>query len=108
MTFPAHYAPEFMNGSFVAIVLGAYAALQFGGNVGAALTTAALILASLHLGEIVLARICGFPIDWRTPFALVLRDLLLPVMFLDAVLFDDFVWHGNAMSVREEQETTAG
>jgi len=27
-------------------------------------------------------------------------------MFVDACLFDDFVWHGNAMTVREEEETT--
>jgi ceramide glucosyltransferase len=105
VTFPAHYAPEFMNGSFAAVVFGAYAAMQF--DIDAALI-AWLIVASLHGGEMWLARVCGFPLDWRTPFALVMRDLLLPVMFVDALLFDDFVWHGNAMSVREVEETTAG
>lgn len=43
----------------------------------------------------------------RTPFALLMRDVLRQVMFVDACLFDDFVWHGNAMTVREAEETTS-
>ncbi|KAF2989003.1 ceramide glucosyltransferase [Methylocystis sp. MJC1] len=105
VTFPAHYAPEFMNGSFAAVVFGAYAALEFGGDAAAAALTAAAIVGSLHGGELWLARVCRFPFDWRTPFALIMRDLLLPVMFVDALLFDDFVWHGNAMTVREVEDT---
>jgi ceramide glucosyltransferase len=102
-TFPAFFVPEFMNGSFVAVVCGAYAALQFDGDVA---LTAAMILATLHGGEMTLARIGGWNLDWRTPFTLLARDVLLPVMFVDACLFDDFVWHGNSMTVREEEEPT--
>jgi ceramide glucosyltransferase len=102
VTFPAYFVPEFMNGSFAPVVLGAYAALQFEADVA---LTAAAILASLHAGEMALARICGWTLDWRLPFALLTRDLLLPVMFVDACLFDDFVWHGNQMTVREAEET---
>jgi ceramide glucosyltransferase len=101
VTFPAHYAPEFMNGSFVAAILGAYSGLEFGASAGVAALTALLVVGVLHGGEIWLARVCGFPLDWRKPFALLMRDLLLPVMFVDALLFDDFTWHGNAMSVKE-------
>ncbi len=32
---------------------------------------------------------------------------MLPVMFVDALLFDDFVWHGNAMTVREAEDTAS-
>jgi ceramide glucosyltransferase len=102
-TFPAFFLPEFMNGSFVAIVCGAYAALQFEGN--PALTACAILIA-LHGAEIALARVCKWKLDWRTPFALLTRDAMLPVMFVDALLFDNFVWHGNAMTVREEEEPT--
>jgi ceramide glucosyltransferase len=105
VTFPAHYAPEFMNGSFVAVVLGAYAALELGADATMAALVAATIVGALHGGELWLARVCGFPLDWRKPFALMMRDLLLPVMFVDALLFDDFVWHGNAMTVREVEDT---
>jgi ceramide glucosyltransferase len=92
-TFPAYFAPEFMNGSFVPVVLGAYAATLF--EADAALAAGA-ILVSLHAAELALARVCGWTLDWRMPFALLTRDLLLPVMFVDALLFDDFVWHGGS------------
>jgi ceramide glucosyltransferase len=105
VTFPAHYAPEFMNGSFIAAVLGAYAGLQLGGNATTSIVAATVIIGALHGGELWLAKVCGFPLDWRKPFALLMRDLLLPVMFVDALLFDDFVWHGNAMTVREVEDT---
>jgi ceramide glucosyltransferase len=107
VTFPAHYAPEFMNGSFVAVVLGAYAALAIGGDVTMAAIAAAAIVGVMHGGELWLAKVCGFPLDWRKPFALLMRDLLLPVMFVDALLFDDFVWHGNPMTVREVEDTVS-
>jgi len=100
-TFPAYFAPEFMNGSFAPVVLGAYAATALGFD---AVLVAGAILFSLHAGEMALARVCGFPLDWRTPFALAVRDLLLPVMFVDALLFDDFVWHGTDMTVREAEK----
>ncbi len=102
VTFPAYFAPEFMNGSFVPVVLGAYAALQLEANVA---LVAGLILVALHGGELLLARVCGWALHWRLPAALLARDLLLPVMFVDACLFDDFVWHGNQMTVREAEET---
>lgn len=105
-TFPAHYLPEFMNGSFAAIVLGAYAAVQLDGAMSTVGLVTALIVFTLHGGEMWLARVCGFPLDWRTPFALIVRDLMLPVMFIDALIYDDFVWHGAAMTVREAEETT--
>jgi ceramide glucosyltransferase len=104
-TFPLHYAPEFMNGSFMAAVLGAIAAAQTDYNPA---VVAALIVAALHGGEMLLARVCGFTLDWRTPFALLVRDLLLPVIFIDGLLVDSFTWHGNEMTVRELEETTAG
>lgn len=107
VTFPAHYLPEFMNGSFAAVVLGAYAALLAGADAPVVCLTGAAIAGVLHLGEAWLAYVCGFPLDWRTPFALVARDLILPVMFVDALLFDDFVWRGNAMSVKEGADTAA-
>ncbi len=105
VTFPAYFAPEFMNGSFVPVTLGAYAALQFEGD---AVATAALILAALYISEMALARICRWPLDWRTPFAMLARDTMLPIMFVDALIYDDFVWHGNAMTVAEEEETSVG
>ncbi|MBG0809639.1 glycosyltransferase [Methylosinus sp. H3A] len=103
VTFPAYFAPEFMNGSFMPVVTGAYAAHLLDANVA---LTAGAILASLYGAECLLARIAGWRLSWRSPLALLTRDILLPVMFVDACLFDDFVWHGNAMTVREQEEQT--
>ena len=86
-TFPAFYAPEIMNGSFVAVLSGAIAAQDFGYD---PLIIAVLILSLLHGAEVVLGRICGFYMDWRTPLALSIRDLLLPVIFIDGLIFDNF------------------
>ncbi|MBU3888386.1 glycosyltransferase [Methylosinus sporium] len=105
VTFPAYFAPEFMNGSFMPVVTGAYAAHLLDANVA---LTAAAILAGLYGAECLLARIAGWRLSRLTPLALLTRDILLPVMFVDACLFDDFVWHGNAMTVREQEEQTTG
>lgn len=100
-TFPACYAPEIMNGSFVAILSGAIAAQHYGFD---PLIVAAMLLALLHGLELLLSRICGFSLDWRTPFALLIRDMLLPVIFVDGLIFDNFSWHGEAMTVREPKD----
>jgi ceramide glucosyltransferase len=105
VTFPAYFAPEFMNGSFAPVLTCAYAAHLF--DVSAPLV-AILVLATLYGAEFALARIAGWRLSWRSPFAHLTRDILLPVMFVDACLFDDFVWHGNAMTVREQEEQTTG
>ena len=41
--------------------------------------------------------------SWRMPLMFLLRDLMLPVIYIDAWFVDDFVWRGNEMSVREEE-----
>lgn len=100
-TFPAYYAPEIMNGSFVAVLSGAIAAQGLGFD---PLPVVAAIISLLHGSELILARICGFVLEWRTPFALAMRDLLLPVIFVDGLIFDNFSWHGEAMTVRERTD----
>ena len=104
VTFPSYFIPEFQNGAFMPVLLGAYSAELLGGPWFAA-TAAVSILAALYCAEYQLARVCNWTRDWRLPFAMLVRDLMLPVMFVDACLFDDFVWHGNAMTVREQEET---
>lgn len=105
VTFPVYFAPEFMNGSFMPVVTGAYAAHLLDANVA---LVGGAILATLYGAELLLARIAGWRISRLSPLALLTRDILLPVMFVDACLFDDFVWHGNAMTVREQEEQTTG
>jgi ceramide glucosyltransferase len=107
VTFPGYFIPEFQNGAFMPVLLGAYSAELLDGPWLAAIV-AVSILAALYSAEYQLARLCDWTRGWRFPFAMFVRDAMLPVMFVDACLFDDFVWHGNEMTVREEEQETAG
>jgi len=100
-TFPLFFIPEVMNGSFVAALTGAYSSMYYGYD---PLVAIILIVALMHAGEILLARICGFFVDWRMPLALVARDLMLPIMFIDALLIDEYTWHGEKIKIKEADE----
>jgi len=99
-TFPAHYLPEILAGSATPVLVGAYAALLLGWNVP---LTAGLVLLSLYCAESILALANKWHFSWRLPFLFMLRDLMLPIVYVDAWLVNDFTWRGNAMSVREEE-----
>jgi ceramide glucosyltransferase len=99
-TFPAHYAPEILADAATPVTLAAYSAHLLGWNVPVvALATFGL----LYLSEYILARANRWYSSWRLPFLFFLRDLMLPAIYLDAWLLDDFTWRGNSMSVREEE-----
>ena len=36
---------------------------------------------------------------------MIVRDLCLPIVWLDAWLVDDFTWRGQQMSVRDDAKT---
>jgi ceramide glucosyltransferase len=65
--------------------LGAFAALWYG-------------------AEMALAQAAGWHLSALSPLIAVLRDLLLPWLWLDGLLGTDFVWRGNAMSIAEDAE----
>lgn len=99
-TFPGHYAPEILADAATPVTLAAYSAHLLGWNVPlVVLATFAL----LYLSEFILARANRWYFSWRLFFLFFLRDLMLPAIYLDAWLLDDFTWRGNSMSVREEE-----
>ena len=100
-TFPLFFIPEVMNGSFIAALTGAYSSMYYGYD---PLLAMIVIVALLHTGEMLLAKICGFFIDYRMPLALLVRDLMLPVMFVDALLVDEYTWHGEKIKIKEADE----
>jgi ceramide glucosyltransferase len=53
--------------------------------------------------ETLLARQNEWHFSWRMPLLFVLRDVMLPIIYIDAWCLDQFVWHGNEMTVREEE-----
>jgi ceramide glucosyltransferase len=99
-TFPLHFAPEILAGGALPMISGSYAAHLLGWNIPLVALTLAVVLYST---ESFMAIRNGWYFSWRTPFLFALRDLMLPAIYVDAWLLDDFVWRGNAMSVREEE-----
>jgi hypothetical protein len=50
-------------------------------------------------GETLLAAIVGWHVSARYPLICLVRDALLPLLFVSALQGDDFVWRGNEMQV---------
>ena len=104
VTFLPFFLLEIFTGCVLPSLAAAYAASTYDGDPAlAGVSVAALWMAA----EAVLARSAGWRLTWASPFIWLLRDCLLPVLFTTALMTDDFVWRGNAMSVRE-QEAKAG
>lgn len=95
-TFPAFYVPELLTGSALPIASGVFAAQAFSYEPLSVLS----VLMLLWFGaEALLARAAGWHIEILSPLAWVLRDLLLPVLWLEGWSGNKFVWRGNDMSV---------
>lgn len=100
--FPLFFLPEILSGAlFPAIALG-IAVDTLGGPVAPAIFLFALIW---YGAEMVLAYAARWHLSALYPVQALLRDLLLPVLWLDGLLGSDFEWRGNAMSVAADSQT---
>jgi ceramide glucosyltransferase len=99
-TFPFFYAPEIFAGAALPCIAAAYAAINFDVSVTAAIFCVAL---AWYVPETLLTRSLKWHVSWRLPFLFLLRDLMLPILYIDAWCIDNFVWRGNEMTVREEE-----
>jgi ceramide glucosyltransferase len=88
-SFPALFAPEILAGAIPAIL-----ALASGlGILGLPwLPAGALFLVVWYLSELILVRIAGWP---RSLTAMLLRDLLLPAVYVAGLMGRSFEWHGQ-------------
>ncbi len=102
ITFPAMFLPEILTGSFLPLIAGLYFAASVG--LSLALTTALLWVVWIA-AEAMLARCAGWHFSWRMPLAIVIRDLLLPVMWADAWINNEVVWRGSTVSEARPQTT---
>jgi ceramide glucosyltransferase len=89
------FLPEIFAGSALPAAAAAFASPEYGINPALA---AALVFASYIAGEMAFSASAGWHRSWRMPFALLLRDLMLPAVWLGALFGSDFVWRGNVMS----------
>jgi ceramide glucosyltransferase len=99
-SFPHYYAPEIFAGAALPCVAATYAALSLGGSIAAVLFCVAL---AWYVPESLLALALGWHMSWRMPFLFALRDLMLPIIYIDAWFIDHFVWRGNEMCMDVEE-----
>ena len=102
VTFPLFFLPELFSGCVPCLAAGAYAAWADGYN---PLLAAALLLTIWLAAEAQLALAAGWRFTWRSPLAWVVRDLMLPLVFVSGWAANDFVWRGNEMDVRESKQS---
>lgn len=99
-TFPLFYAPEILAGAALPGIAAAYAASAMHWSVAPFVLGLAILW---YAPETFLAWMNKWHLSWRMPFMFLLRDLMLPIVYIDAWLTNDFVWRGNEMSVRDDQ-----
>jgi ceramide glucosyltransferase len=93
VSFPVCFGLEILSGGVWPAVLAGTAAILAGLS-----TWPGLLFAAVWYGaEAALARNLGWHWNWRSPFLGVLRDLLLPVLWLEGWRGRSFQWRGNAM-----------
>jgi ceramide glucosyltransferase len=96
ITFPSLFAPEALTGSVLPIAAGAWAAPAF----GLPAPEIAALLSLIWFGsEAVLAHVSGWHLSWLSPITWVVRDAMLPALWVQAWLRDSFEWRGNDVRV---------
>ena len=90
------FLPEIFSGGILPMI--AVAIIAYGCGL-APLPIAAIFGACWYGGEILLAAAAGWPLSALSPFYGVVRDVLLPPLFITALHGNDFVWRGNEMQV---------
>ena len=98
-SFPRLFLPEILSGALLPLLALALAAEGCGLPVAPSL---GVFLALWYGAEMALAWTAGWHLSPLSPVLGALRDLLLPIVWLDGLVGTEFVWRGNAMSVAED------
>ncbi|HMA69923.1 MAG TPA: ceramide glucosyltransferase [Xanthobacteraceae bacterium] len=95
-SFPLYFVPEIFSGAVFPLIAAGYVAST--ADISAFGTIAALSF--IWCGaETALAKAAGWQPGPLYPLQAILRDLLLPVLWIDAWVGTDFVWRGHQMSI---------
>lgn len=94
-TFAPLFTCELAAGSFLPLLLGGFAFKALG--VPAELFVPGFL--TLWLGaEALLARAAGWPLTFYSPLAWLMRDAMLPLVWIEGWRAGDFTWRGNVMT----------
>jgi ceramide glucosyltransferase len=97
-SFFMYFLPEIVSGAVLPIICAAILASAFGWPV----PLCAISFGAIWYGsEMVLAAAAGWHVSPLHPLYGLLRDLMLPALFVGALRGNDFVWRGNAMQVEQ-------
>jgi ceramide glucosyltransferase len=95
-TFRLYFVPELFVGAVPPLAMAAVAATAAGWPIAG---TLAPLAAVWYGAEAALAYAAGWQLSWRSVVLWMLRDALLPVLWVAAWIGNDFEWRGNAMTV---------
>lgn len=98
-TFALYYFPEIFAGSVLPGAAVAFVAAALDWSIAATLLAFGFVW---YAPEVLLARANSWYDSWRMPFLCLLRDLMMPIIYIDAWCVNDFVWRGNSMTMRAE------
>ncbi len=104
-TFAIYYLPEIFTTSLFTLVAAALGAAELGLS---SFTAFALAAAIWYGTEAALAWAADWPRSWLSPLAWALRDLMLPWLWVQGWIGDNFEWRGNAMTVDEDSWAADG
>lgn len=99
VTFLPFFALEILATPFLAAVLAAFGASALGLLVWLA---PLLVLLVWYVGDIVLSASVGWFLNWRSPFAMLARDIAFPGIWAYAFVGGEVSWRGNAMKIRAD------
>jgi ceramide glucosyltransferase len=106
MTFPLMFVPELLPGAFFPFLAAMAFVVHSGAGAAEVGGFAIVFLGLWFAAETALARLAGWHWSARMTLACVLRDVLLPLLWVDAWLGSSFTWRGTEMRPREAIETS--
>ena len=99
-SFLLYFLPEILSGGVLPMIAVAFLAVAL----GLPPTLCVAGFAAVWYGaEMALAAAAGWHVSPLAPIYGIIRDLLLPVLFVAALRGNDFVWRGNEMQVERMQ-----
>jgi ceramide glucosyltransferase len=98
-SFRQYYALEILSGSLGPLTAAAYVVAAL----GLPLASVVAFAATWYGAEAALARAAGWHLSLKSPAAWMLRDALLPLLWIGGWLGRGFVWRGNEMRPLESR-----
>lgn len=99
VTFLPFFMLELLSTPFLAAVLAAFGASAVGLPFWA---PPLLVLLLWYAGDIILSASVGWFLNWRTPIAMLARDIAFPGVWAYAFVGGEVSWRGNAMKIRAD------